>query len=207
MNMNLHSDIPELPDPVKRRRQRSKVFRLPKQVKDKINAMLDDGVPYADIISALGEDGTGLNEQNISTWKDGGYLDWLRQRERVESFQTKCESALDFIKADPGATLHGAARNLAAVQLSEVIDDFSVRDLLDVLHEKPELYPRILNVLARLSESDVASSRNRLLSELITVKIHQTRADAAEKSMQPAGPQTLADIAIKNKLLPDQLPS
>lgn len=55
-----------------------KVARLPKSVRDQLNTMMQDGVPYLTIIDRLGTYGVGLTENNLSNWKSGGYLDWLQ---------------------------------------------------------------------------------------------------------------------------------
>jgi hypothetical protein len=62
-------------------RRNGNIARLPKAVRDKINLMIQDGVPYSAIIKLLGEDGKGLCPSNFTHWKDGGYKDWLNDSE------------------------------------------------------------------------------------------------------------------------------
>ena len=61
-------------------RQTGKFARLPKTLRDKINTLIQDGVPYQDIIDSLGEVGKDLNIVNLSRWKDGGHQDWLLEQ-------------------------------------------------------------------------------------------------------------------------------
>src|SRR3954468_18578267 len=68
--------VPTKPDSDRRT---GKIARLPKPVRDHLNAMLQDGVPYQQIMERLGPHGDALNEQNITNWKKGGYQDWLRE--------------------------------------------------------------------------------------------------------------------------------
>ena len=56
-------------------RRNGKIARLPKETRDMINHMIDDGLPARVIIDELGETGRGLNAQNITNWVQGGYQD------------------------------------------------------------------------------------------------------------------------------------
>src|SRR6266581_3738274 len=58
-------------------RRNGKVARLPLALREQINHMLDDGVPYKTIIQKLGEAGKHLNEDNIGNWRLGGHRDYL----------------------------------------------------------------------------------------------------------------------------------
>lgn len=49
-------------------RRNGKIARLPKESRDIINRMLDDGIPYHVIIDELGEAGEVLNTQNLTNW-------------------------------------------------------------------------------------------------------------------------------------------
>src|SRR5580765_4589914 len=62
------------------RQRTGKVARLPKAARDRLCQMLLDGVPYLEIIARLGADAPDIDEGHITTWKAGGYQDWLRQQ-------------------------------------------------------------------------------------------------------------------------------
>src|ERR1043166_3072648 len=70
-------------------RRKGKVARLPKAVRDQLNLMLEDGVPYAAIIQNLGDHGKGLSPSNLTHWKDGGYADWVLQQNWLANTRTK----------------------------------------------------------------------------------------------------------------------
>jgi hypothetical protein len=59
------------------RRRRGKIANLPNDVREQLNRMLRDGLPYATIIARLGQDGNGLIPQNLSRWRKGDHQDWL----------------------------------------------------------------------------------------------------------------------------------
>src|SRR5437867_5799549 len=82
----------------RRRTRNGKVARLPKHVRDTINGALRDGIPYRTIIGVLGHHGHHLNEDNITSWKRGGYQDWLKQQDFLDQLRAKQDFALDFLK-------------------------------------------------------------------------------------------------------------
>ena len=70
-----------------------KIARLPKKIRDQLNRRLQDGRPGPEIVEwlntlppvrrVLHEQFTDqpVVEQNLSQWRKGGYLDWLRHQE------------------------------------------------------------------------------------------------------------------------------
>lgn len=70
-----------------------KVARLPLHVRDAINQMLDNNLPYPEIARRVAELGfPGLHPYNICRWRKGGYLDWIDSREAIdlEKFRYEC---------------------------------------------------------------------------------------------------------------------
>src|SRR4051812_31505513 len=78
------------------RTRTGKVARLPKAVRDRLNNMLLDGVTHKQAILNLGEDGKELTDDHISSWKtEGGYSDWLREKQFLDTWRAKWEFAQD----------------------------------------------------------------------------------------------------------------
>ena len=67
-----------------KRARNGKVARLPKQMRDQINQMLDDNLHYHSIIKSLGDQGKDLETDHIRRWKSGGYRDYLREQRLIE---------------------------------------------------------------------------------------------------------------------------
>src|SRR6266849_1018277 len=63
-----------------------KVARLPEPVREQINQILDDGMPYRAILDKLRESGAApypISEMNLSNWYRGGYREWrIEQQDR-----------------------------------------------------------------------------------------------------------------------------
>ena len=81
-----------------------KIARLPREIRDQLNQRLNDGQPGRRLVTWLNSlpevqqvlaadfDGRPLNEQNLSDWKAGGYLDW---QTRLETLAQSRELAAD----------------------------------------------------------------------------------------------------------------
>src|SRR5580765_8621041 len=64
--------------PKSKRRPRGKIANLPKVLRDRVNAMLDDGFTYGQIIEKLKQSTDPplpypISEMNLSNWEDHGY--------------------------------------------------------------------------------------------------------------------------------------
>src|SRR6266850_4551849 len=76
-----------------------KVARLPVDVRETVNRMLESGVRFNDIIKHLDQLGyPGIHDYNISRWKTGGYQDWLAFKERLACAKVRADSARDLIR-------------------------------------------------------------------------------------------------------------
>ena|SRR5436190_12584475 len=177
-----------------------KVARLPKEVRDHLNQMLLDGVPFAHIIDRLGEHGKELNEDNVSNWKKGGYKDWLMELERKEALTATRDAALTLVKEKAGGTVQDAGRAIAAAQLFELLISFDPTAFAKALADKPELYLRLISVLARLSEGEAACGHYRAKESAVEKKVNAT-AGGTTTTAKLVDPETLKEIARLIKLL------
>src|SRR5215475_8228152 len=94
--------FPELLPSRPRRRRTGDIARLPIAVQDSLNRMLDEGVPYAEIIKRLGPHGGGLSKQKISRWRYGAHQDYLRKQDLAARTRLLTEFAAELI-VQPGA--------------------------------------------------------------------------------------------------------
>jgi hypothetical protein len=130
-------------------RRNGNVARLPKPIRDKVNAMLEDGVTYADLITALGDHGKHLHISNISRWKDGGYQDYLRNQSWRERIDAKADRYLEIGLTD-GAKLAAGGLYAAAIQICELMDELATATPGETDADKCS---RVTNSLSRLSRS------------------------------------------------------
>jgi hypothetical protein len=164
-------------------RRKGKIARLPKELRDAVNLMLLDGVTYAQIVSDLEKRGqTGFNVQNISNWHAGGYVDWLKAHERLDQLRLLRESAFDLVKDNQGTKVTDAALHLAAAQAYEVLADFDLSAFKDAMVEKPEIYPKLINGLSKISNGVLDNRKYSDACEKARVEIQKLRDPKADIS-------------------------
>ena len=73
-----------------------KIARLPRAVREELNQRIEDGELGERILGWLNEvpevreivgkewEGREISEQNLSAWRNGGYRDWVEQRQAME---------------------------------------------------------------------------------------------------------------------------
>lgn len=115
--------------------RQGKIARLPARFREELNRRLLDGESGRKILPWLNglpetkqlvdEDFEGLriNDANLSDWRNGGYQDWLKQRERVERTKELAAYAAEQSKANGSSIADGAAA-IAAGKLLELLEVF-----------------------------------------------------------------------------------
>jgi hypothetical protein len=164
--------LASLVDPGNRRK--GKVARKTNEVRNRINSMILDGVPYADIIAALGEEGKDLNDQNLTNWRMGGYQDWLRDHDCFEAQRARNEAAAD-LAFKQGSKIHQATIQVAAANMLRLVLDLKPSALQHILEDDPDKYTRILNALVRLSDGQLRCEQHQVKQE------QQTRTSARKE--------------------------
>jgi hypothetical protein len=120
-----------------KRRRRGKIAQLPESLREQIHILLDDGLPYADIIKRLGDAGKGLNEDNLSRWRLHDHQDWLEARLLKQAIGTHEKIANNELAKD-------------ILRLQMEFDEDKVRQLIQRDGGK---YSCLINALARLAVS------------------------------------------------------
>jgi hypothetical protein len=143
-------------------RRNGKIARLPKETRDMINRMLEDGLPYPVIIDELGAAGEGLNTQNLTNWKQGGYQDYLRTQALIETIKAQTETAIDILRETGDldtSKIKQACDQVAAIQLFTFLRDHGDAALRTMVLGNPARYLSILNIVCRLSGSALAHEK------------------------------------------------
>ena len=141
-----------------------KIARLPKTLRDQVNAALRDGATASRVIELLtaakaggatNGDGSEIdlpNDQNITNWREGGYAEWCKEQERLDDMRIKREFAMDVVKQNEGGKIHEAGLNLAASQIFEVLQDFDIAALKERLAEDPENFIGVVRALSGITK-------------------------------------------------------
>ena len=150
-------------EPLTNARRNGNVARLPKILRDRVNAMLDDGATYDQIITELEKSTTPplpyrISVNNLSNWKDGGYQDYLRDQAWREQMTINADRFLDLAKTNEGADIAAGGVQAALIQICQLMDQlFNPRSG----EPDPATHVRIANTLSRLSRSIITLSQYR----------------------------------------------
>src|SRR5690349_19619488 len=66
-------------------------------------------------------EGSPINEQNLSEWRYGGYVEWERERDRIENTKRLAEYAVELAKASGGTIGEGGVA-IAAGKILEKLE-------------------------------------------------------------------------------------
>jgi len=133
------------------RRRCSKVAGLPKNTRDQINLLLQDGLSYRKILLQLGEQGKTLNEQNLSSWKNGGYQDWFLEQQWRQEIRLKLDLIQELAGDSGEANVQQASLQLAALYLFQILQRFNPANFSHNLANDPDRFFRLITLLCRLS--------------------------------------------------------
>lgn len=153
-----------------------KIARLPREIREQINCRLDDGIPGVEIVAWLNAsrevrkvlkslfDGHPINEQNLSDWKQGGFLDWQKQQEIQNLARAWAENADELTKS-AGGPLSDAASALLGMQYLRMIESMSTA--ASVQREDWARLRELCHDLVALRKGDHAAERLKIERERI----------------------------------------
>jgi hypothetical protein len=136
-----------------------KIARLPKDLRDQINTMLRDNVPYKIIIETLGKPVRHITERNFTNWKNHGYQAWLKQQEESDRARMATNLAMAAAKSNETMVVHQATIHLVATQLQEALAKLNTKSIRDCLEDDPGNFAKLVNAIARLSEGGLRFER------------------------------------------------
>jgi hypothetical protein len=115
--------------------RQGKIARLPHNLREQVNRRLLDGLTYAEILTWLNQEpaaieiwntafeGSPANPQNMSEWRQGGYIEWLNRRQKTENLKTLAAFSVDLAKA--GGNVADGAAAIAAGHLLETLENIA----------------------------------------------------------------------------------
>ena len=167
-------------------KRRSRIAKLPREVRNQVNVMLDEGATYQQVVDWL--HGKGHSECTVDMvfqWKEGGFQDWLKDERRADSERSLREWATS-VAADSGQTnLPTAYVMFASAQLRRLVDDIDEIRAKAALSEHPEVYARLFNSLARFAKLAVEMEK---LEKVIRLR-RELEAKAAKRGKGKRAPR------------------
>ena len=118
--------------------RRGKIARLPVPLREELNLRLLNNVSGPRILAWLNslpavveileqEGEEQITPQNLSVWRDGGYADWLRRRERVENLKSLSSYAYQLAQA--GGSLSDGAAAIAGGKILEMLENLDEENI------------------------------------------------------------------------------
>ena len=147
-----------------RSRRNGKVARFPAELRDQINRMLDDGVPYKTIIHRLGDAGKHLNEDNLTNWRQGGYQDYLNGHLLAERARAQTEAAADIARESghaDAATLQKVCGEIALLQYFETLMQHGDQLAQASLKNNPAKMITLMNTICKMSHAAITIEKNQ----------------------------------------------
>ena len=145
-------------------RGNGKISRLPKAIRDQVNTLICDGVPYPDIRRRFLDSGHAefehISEKNISNWKSAGYQRWLREQEWRDDMRQSRAEALEFCETDD-SKLEQVTLKTAAMRLYQLFKQFDAVDFSLSVQNDPEAYTRLFSVLPRITREALRYQKYR----------------------------------------------
>jgi hypothetical protein len=134
-----------------------KIARLPKKIRDQLNRRLQDGCASPQLLEWLNAlpsvrrglreyfIGQPITEQNLSQWRKGGYLDWLRHQETQSQTRWMIERSDDVDVMKNGQYLCERLARILTAELAQHIHE------LDSISSRGERWKQFREISAELS--------------------------------------------------------
>ena len=126
-----------------------KIARLATDMRDMVNRMLRNNVPYRRIVSALDEFGIKVSERNVSNWKTcGGYREWCKAQDYAAALHIHQDNIASLIRKDDATQVAEVGLQVAATRLAQF---FLTPEADQLAASNPDEYHRRMAALTRLT--------------------------------------------------------
>ena len=147
-----------------------KIARLPKPIREQLNQRLENGELGTSLVQWLNQlpevqkiiteqfAGLPIRPQNLSEWRKGGYLDWLRHQLLREQTRWTAEQSAD-LESDTGDRTMSIAEDIAMIMSAELA--LQVQALGEIKNPKERFrqFQHLTRELSRLRRDDQRAIR------------------------------------------------
>jgi hypothetical protein len=153
--------------------------------------MIDDGLPYSEIIQRLGLAAHDINEMTLSRWKDGGFRDWQRRNDIMEAIRTKYEFAHSIaLRSSEGGNDAGqAVLQVMAANICEFLVETDPAELRSSLLSDADKFTRFINSMVRLADGGIKCDLHKFHIE--------DRVAQAAKAKAPAQTPGISEESLR----------
>lgn len=181
----------------------SPIARLPRAVREQIGRMLLEGDTPDAILTRLSQDPVAeaarITHDDIASWRQSGYQDWLEERERLENLERVRELARQVNASGDGAVIQEASLQIVAARIYELLAWFNPKAFRKKVHNNLTEYARLVNVLVKLGDGGLKYERYR--AQVADRKAEMERTLERENQCSGLSPEGRAIIERELKLL------
>ncbi len=125
-------------------RRRSRIAQLPEAIRNQVNELIESSTPYRQICDFLTQQGhPGFDEDVISRWKNGGFLDWYKAQERLQEMEYKRPDALKLVQSDARAFIE-ANEDMTEVLFYDALNRADSAALSEMVNSNPREFIALL---------------------------------------------------------------
>lgn len=195
---------------------KGKIGSFPADIREEVNRRLLDGESATQILPWLNEEPRVLeilderwaeqpvSPQNLSEWRQGGYQDFLRRRERSNHLKTLTEWAVKLSDDVAAEKLTGAAQRILAgrfLEALEVMDEEQpdLAALADVLVDITNAIEKTRSNDISVVNQEIARERLRQSDEQRALEREKFETQSVEKFLQWQGTDAAQQIITSGK--------
>ncbi|MES2596373.1 MAG: hypothetical protein V4662_13595 [Verrucomicrobiota bacterium] len=135
---------------------RGKIGRLSARTREQVNRWLHDNEPASVILPKLNAmpevqamlaqhfNADPINADNLSAWRRGEHLKWLKEQERITETRERCRYSAELAKASGGNLSEGALAQLTG-EVMELVEELS-----GARRAGQEINPKVLTAAAKV---------------------------------------------------------
>jgi hypothetical protein len=117
-----------------------RIAKLPEDIRNQVNEMLDKDIEYRRIIDFLQSKGySGIQMCHISRWKDGGYLDYRQHQERCEELEMRRKWAEELAQQCQGDSFDDASKKLLTILFYEGLNRLDSIAMARIEHDPKQI--------------------------------------------------------------------
>jgi len=151
--------------------RKGKIARIPSNIRHQLNSRLEDGEPGKDLVAwlngldqvqqVLARDfgGRAVTEQNLSEWKQGGFLDWQQELESSARLRDLVEFSDNLASISPDRGVADRLSSLLAIDLAT-----ETRGILQQITDPKERWEYLSQTIPKMNilrDGDLKAARER----------------------------------------------
>lgn len=176
---------------------RSKIFGLPFAIREELNRRLLNGQRGPEILPWLNqhrpEGMSEINADNLSTWRNSGYPDWLEEQNRLDMIRQNAERVRR--ELDAGGT---SPLDEASLQIAAALADLARKNPEDAMDITRQVV-MLKNAFQNDAALEIKRDRAKISAEALALEKEKLRMKTAEALLDLVKRQDVLDIARGNQ--------